>query len=371
MRKPLLHTKVTVKLRKSDYNDEKWYLVVESYPVRKPGSNKPGRIIEAVNRTITTPLWDYSSVTKVDEYGNFCYKPKRDANGVIQCSSQLDKESCIYADKVRAMRQQEYDTAVIYSDREEEIIAQNERSERDFIEYFKNIIYKCHPNSSNSIIVNWTRVGELLSIYSKGKPIPFKKINVSLLEDLKLFMLRAPRGGGKSGTLSQNSAATYFSIIKAGLHRAFIDEYLTVDIAAKIKGIPEQKVKRETLTLEETERLAMTPCENEVLKRAFFFALLTGIRLCDIQDMKWNEIIQTDNGWRVDFTQRKTKVVDYLPISDQAYALCGERKEPERRVFEGLTGSSWISRPLKKWMADAGITKNITFHCSKHNQFSI
>ncbi len=58
MRKPLLHTKVTVKLRKSDYNDEKWYLVVESYPVRKPGSNKPGRIIEAVNHTITTPLWD-------------------------------------------------------------------------------------------------------------------------------------------------------------------------------------------------------------------------------------------------------------------------------------------------------------------------
>ena len=144
MRKPLLHTKVTVKLRKSEYGDEKWYLVVESYPVRKPGSNKPGRIIEAVNRTITTPLWDYSSVTKVDVNGNFCYKPKRDANGVIQCSSQLDKESCIYADKVRAMRQQEYDTAVIYSDREEEIIAQNERSERDFIEYFKNIIYKCH-----------------------------------------------------------------------------------------------------------------------------------------------------------------------------------------------------------------------------------
>jgi integrase len=58
--------------------------------------------------------------------------------------------------------------------------------------------------------------------------------------------------------------------------------------------------------------------------------------------------------------------VDYLPISDQAYALCGEPKEQERRVFEGLTGSSWISRPLKKWMADAGITKNITFHCSRH-----
>lgn len=112
---------------------------------------------------------------------------------MIQCTSRLDKESCIYADKVRALRQQEYDTAVVYSDREEEMIAQNERLEQDFIEYFKSIIYKCHPNSSNSIIVNWTRVGELLSIFSEGKPIPFKTISVKLLENLKLFMLSAPQ----------------------------------------------------------------------------------------------------------------------------------------------------------------------------------
>lgn len=55
MRKPLLHTKVTVKLRKSAYRDE-WYLIIESYPVRKPDSDKPARIVEAVNRTITTPI---------------------------------------------------------------------------------------------------------------------------------------------------------------------------------------------------------------------------------------------------------------------------------------------------------------------------
>jgi hypothetical protein len=73
-------------------------------------------------------------------------------------------------------------------------------------------------------------------------------VGAKLLEDIKLFMLSAPQGGNKGGTLSQNSAATYFSIVKAGLHRAFIDEYLTVDIAAKVKGIPDVKVKRETLT---------------------------------------------------------------------------------------------------------------------------
>ena len=365
MRKPLLHTKVTVKLRKSEYREE-WYLVVESYPIRKPDGGKPGRIIESVNRIITTPIWDTTAITGIDADGNYKYKPKRDTNGIIQCTSRLDREACIYADKVRALRQQEYDTAVVYSDREQEMIAQNERMEQDFIAYFNSIIYKVHPNSSNSIIVNWTRVGKLLSIFSEGKPIPFRKINVRLLEDLKLFMLTAPQGGNKKGTLSQNSAATYFSIVKAGLHRAFIDEYLTVDIAAKVKGIPELKVKRETLTLEEAELLAQTPCENEVLKRAFFFAILTGIRLCDIHELTWGEIQKTSTGWRVDFTQRKTHVVDYLPINEQAYSLCGEPGEHDQQIFAGLTGSSWISRPLKKWIAASGIKKHITFHCSRH-----
>ena len=365
MRKPLLHTKATVKLRKSEYREE-WYLVVESYPIRKPDGGKPGRIIESVNRIITTPIWDTTAITGIDADGNYKYKPKRDTNGIIQCTSRLDREACIYADKVRALRQQEYDTAVVYSDREQEMIAQNERMEQDFIAYFNSIIYKVHPNSSNSIIVNWTRVGKLLSIFSEGKPIPFRKINVKLLEDLKLFMLTAPQGGNKKGTLSQNSAATYFSIVKAGLHRAFIDEYLTVDIAAKVKGIPELKVKRETLTLEEAELLAQTPCENEVLKRAFFFAILTGIRLCDIHELTWGEIQKTSTGWRVDFTQRKTHVVDYLPINEQAYSLCGEPGEHDQQIFAGLTGSSWISRPLKKWIAASGIKKHITFHCSRH-----
>lgn len=365
MRKPLLHTKVTVKLRKSEYREE-WYLVVESYPIRKPDGGKPGRIIESVNRIITTPIWDTTTITGIDADGNYKYKPKRDTNGIILCTSRLDREACIYADKVRALRQQEYDTAVVYSDREQEMISQNERMEQDFIAYFNSIIYKVHPNSSNSIIVNWTRVGKLLSIFSEGKPIPFRKINVKLLEDLKLFMLTAPQGGNKKGTLSQNSAATYFSIVKAGLHRAFIDEYLTVDIAAKVKGIPELKVKRETLTLEEAELLAQTPCENEVLKRAFFFAILTGIRLCDIHELTWGEIQKTSTGWRVDFTQRKTHVVDYLPINEQAYSLCGEPGEHDQQIFAGLTGSSWISRPLKKWIAASGIKKHITFHCSRH-----
>lgn len=187
---------------------------------------------------------------------------------------------------MRKLRQREYDSAILYTDKENEIAAQNERSEQDFIKYFNSIISKRHPNSSNSIIVNWRRVGELLKIYSQGQPIPFKDISVKLLEDIKMFFLRAPMGGTKKGTISQNTASTYFSILKAGLKQAFVDEYLTVDISAKVKGITSIEKPRVALTMNEVQMLVNTPCKNEVLKRAFLFSILTGLRHGDIQTLK-------------------------------------------------------------------------------------
>ena len=364
MKKSLKHTKVTVKLRKSEYREE-WYLIVESYPIFKPGTTKPGRSIESVNRIIKTPIWDKTSITRINDDGTFNYKPKRDLNGVIQCRSKLDQESCIYADNIRKMRQHEFDTQALYTDQEKELMAQNQRSEQDFVAYFKSVIRTRHPNSSDSIINNWNRVHRLLKLYSKGEPIPFKDISAKWLTNVKMFFLAAPNGSGK-GTLSQNTASTYFAILKAGLKQAFIDEYLREDIGARVAGIPKEEVERFALTIEELEKLASTPCEDDVLKRAFLFATLTGIRHSDLKLIKWGQLTQVNGRWRLDFKQKKTKKTDYLPISNQAYELCSTPKEPDRLIFEGLTDSAWISRPLKKWLEAAGITKHITFHSSRH-----
>ena len=360
MKKPLSHTKVTVKLRKSQYKEE-WYLIVEAYPVVSAG-NKVERIVESVNRSITTPIWDKSSTTRSSGY-----KPKRDINGIIMCRSTLDQESCIYADNVRKLRQHEYDNQSLYTDKESEIAAQNERSEQDFIAYFKKITYSRHPNSSDSIIVNWNRVAALLEIFSENKPIPFSTISVKWMEEIKMFLLTAPQGGSKKGPISQNTASTYLSIIKAGLKQAFIDEYLTVDISEKVKNIPTKESRREVLTIEEINKLAETPCPNDTLRRASFFSILTGLRHCDIKPLKWGQIVRHNDSWRINFDQEKTDGVEYMPISDQAYEMCGKRRDPDRLVFEGLTDPSWINRPVKKWIEAAGITKHITFHCFRHS----
>ncbi len=178
--------------------------------------------------------------------------------------------------------------------------------------------------------------------------------------------MTAPCGGNKSGTISRNTAVTYFSIFKAALKQAFIDGYLTIDLSAKIKGIPGQDTRREFLTVEELNTLAATPCEYKDLKRAALFSALTGLRHCDIQKMQWKEIQIINGQARLNFTQQKTKGVEYMPISPQALELCGDPRQPTQLVFEDLPDPSWISRPLKNWLKTAGITKKITFHCFRH-----
>ncbi len=102
--------------------------------------------------------------------------------------------------------------------------------------------------------------------------------------------------------MSQNTAATYFAIFKAGLKQAFIDGYLTVDLSVKVKGIQEKESRREYLTLDELRTLASTPCDRPIMKRAALFSAMTGLRHCDIQKLKWSEVQQDGTQYRLHFT---------------------------------------------------------------------
>lgn len=365
MKTPMKRTVFKVILRKSEYK-EQWSLIIESFPVFVPGREKPMRKHEPLGRFVTTPIWDKNSSGRTLADGKAYYRPKRDVNGIIQCRSTIDQEACIFADKVRDIRQHEYDNQSLYTETEAEQAAQNERSKCDFIKYFEDLRDKRHQNSSKSIRVNWDREVALMKMFTEGKPMIFSTIDMNLLEDYKNFLINAPQGGSKKGTITRNTASTYFSIFKAGLHQAFIDGYLTVDIAAKAKNIAYSDKQREYLTIDELNTLAATPCDRPIMKRASLFSALTGMRQSDIQKLKWKEIIKDGEHYRILFTQQKTKGVQYMPISDQAYQLCGERGEPDRLVFEGLQDPSWINKPLERWIKAAGITKHITFHCFRH-----
>ena len=252
-----------------------------------------------------------------------------------------------------------------YTEMDAAIAEQKEKSQCDFIKFFRNEAKSRHYNNEG-MCNTWIRVSDLLYEFNGNEPLLFANINLNLMEKFKQFLLRAPQGGNKNGTISTNTACSYYSIFKAALKQAFVEGYLPIDIAAKSKNIQAEESRREHLTLDELNKLVETPCENPVIKRAALFSGLTGLRHSDIMKMTWKEITKEGGHYRINFTQKKTKGVEYMPISDQAYFFCGEPGHPDELVFGGLPAPSWISKPLSRWIEAAGITKHITFHCFRH-----
>jgi len=362
--KELANTKATVRLRKVEDRKE-WYLYIESYPVFVKGKSTPQRVREYINRTVTTVEWDKKRTARTEADGSKTYKPKRDENGLIVCRSDKDRESVIYADGVRKLRQKEFDNADLYTVDEVKKVEAKLKAETNFIEYFSNIANQRNKNRSESIRLSWLVVLDYLKQFA-GETFYFANITEGWCEDFKNFLLTVQSRKSDKSKLAQNSAASYFSIFKAALHKSFIDGFLNIDISARIKGIKEQETRREFLTVEELNTLATTPCDRAELKRAALFSALTGLRHCDIQKLQWKEIVINGDQSRLNFTQQKNKGVEYMPISQQALQLCGTQGKPNDLVFDGLPDPAWISNPLKRWITAAGITKKITFHCFRH-----
>ena len=361
--KELLKTKVTVRLRKVE-NRKEWYVYLECYPVFVPGKKQPQRIREYFNRTVTSVEWDKKRTARTSETAK-TYKPKRDDNGVILCRSEKDRETMLYADSVRKLRQREHDTVDLYSETDAAQAEQKEKMQQNFIDYFEEVIKKRHARSSDSIRKNWKHTLDLLKKHI-GQTLPFSKIDIRFAEDFKLFLMSAPCGGKKSGAITQNTASTYFAIFKSALKQAFVDGYFTIDLSAKIKGMAKLQTRREFLTTEELNQLAATPADDDTMKRAALFSALTGLRHCDIQKMQWKELQINGEQITLNFTQQKTKGVEYMPISKQAFQLCGAPGKPNDLVFNKLRNLSFLAYPLNKWLQAAGITRKITFHCFRH-----
>ena len=166
--------------------------------------------------------------------------------------------------------------------------------------------------------------------------------------------------------LAPGSQKSYFVKFKAALNQAVEDGSIAHSPASDVKPVQVQDIHREYLTLEELQALVKTDCRIPILKRAFLFSCLTGLRWSDINKLIWREIQEFDGMMRVVFRQKKTKGFEYLDISNQAVKYLGKRGKPDAPVFADLRYSAWNNIVLRRWSADAGINKRVTFHCGRH-----
>ncbi len=354
----------TVKLRPSVTNNaskKSWNLVLEITNVVRNGNYT--RVYEAINRKITTPIWDKKKKTT-----RGTYQPLRTANGVIQCESIIDQEACHYADKIRQKRQHELDLEILYEGYEEEISQKEAKKEMDVISYFRIVAQNRHPNSETSQY-NWLLAAEKLNGFLRGKKLLLKDINMRIINDYRSYLLqmRNERYTTKRiQRVSPTTAARYFMFFRAVLHQAYNEGYLDIDIASRTVAIKKEVHMRDAFTADEIDRLAVAPCKDDVLKRAALFSCLTGLRLSDLRLLCWKHLKCVNGSWRLDFVQSKTSVSDYLPISGQAFDMCGVPKDGEELIFPTLNKTAYFKPALNKWLQAAGITRHMTFHCFRH-----
>lgn len=234
-----------------------------------------------------------------------------------------------------------------------------------FLEYFKQITdKKCEVNGTWG---SWLSTYKHLSSFCKGKDIPLSKIDEFFLENFKIYLL-TNKISSHGGKLSQNSALSYFNKVKTALKEAYQSRMISENPSMRVKSIKEKETSRQYLTLGELQILVKTECDYPIMKEAFVFSVLTGLRFSDIKPLRWKNItFDKLNGYMLKFTQQKTKGVEHLPISEQAVKNLGERKKDEDLIFEDLIYSAYHNKILHKWISNAGIDKHITFHCARHS----
>lgn len=163
----------------------------------------------------------------------------------------------------------------------------------------------------------------------------------------------------------------YWSSFRGLLHIAYKEHKITENPNGFLEKIEKLPTDKESLSVQEVYTLAETECDVPVLKMAFLFACLTGLRKSDVRRLTWRMFqLYGNGGIFVKIRMQKTGQFINNPISEEALNLIGyydnaEGRNPDELVFPSLN-ETMTKEPLKKWIASAGITKHITFHCSRH-----
>ncbi|WP_188651329.1 site-specific integrase [Yeosuana aromativorans] len=272
-----------------------------------------------------------------------------------------NKEQLELAEQILAIRQAE-----IYQGKFK--IQNNHKGKTTLLTFYEQKKEERYQTKGN--YDNWDAAQKHLEQYCPAH-ITFNDVDVEFIKGYRKYLDNVAVTKSQK-KLSQNTKHTYFNKFKACLNAAFDEGYLKENLMKKVKGFSMGESTREYLTSEELQKLSQTDCSIPLLKRAFLFSALTGIRWSDVNKLKWSEVREEgidDSGnhvFRVVFQQKKTDGVEYLYISQQARELLGERKDHKERVFKGLRYSAHMNLQLLRWCMLAGITKHITFHSARH-----
>lgn len=229
--------------------------------------------------------------------------------------------------------------------------------------YHKNIVRK--------------RIAAYLS--NKGKEnILLKDVGKETIKELFDYMRNEYRNPNQikngDGKLADYTLLLFEETVKAIFNRAVRMEHIPfnpVYSLTKAERFHAPDKHREFLTPEELTRFLSveTDTENERnVQLAFGLSCMTGLRLGDMQHLRWSDITDNDGIPTIRIIQRKTKRLAVIPLNEMALSLLPphEHCDADSLIFHLVKKSDNISKYVRRIKDKAGIKKDITYHCSRH-----
>ena len=248
------------------------------------------------------------------------------------------------------------------------------KSRVNLLDYLENIGKQSAEQGSRNYARTVLNTVRALKLF-RGDYIAFRDVDKEFLSEFTDYLRQMPKASKygvlkTGGRLSNNSVVSYYGTLRTAINRAYKEGIITVnptkefDFASKVQQEPS---RREYLTLDELKTLINTECRHEIVKRAFLFSCLCGLRVSDIRKLRWCDLQRSGGRVRIEITMQKTKEPLYLPISDEALKWLPERGEANGSDFIfPLTHEGTVNDTLQHWAKVAGITKHISFHVARH-----
>ncbi len=170
--------------------------------------------------------------------------------------------------------------------------------------------------------------------------------------------------------LRGNTPIGYFKKFRMCINKCIEKKLMTSNPTDGIRLMQFDEVTKAILSLKEIQKLAITPCPNNEVKRAFLFSCYCGLRWCDVHQLQYKDIDFSSN--RLTILQQKVQshsknAILHLNLNHTAIKLLQRHKGINEELVFGLPSYSYTLRILNKWVKRANIHKHITFHCARHS----
>ena len=195
-------------------------------------------------------------------------------------------------------------------------------------------------------------------LYIGNPNLALKEMDKDFCKGFIAFLKTCTFNNGKK-TLGSTTCRIFVNRLAAALNMAvregLIDSNPFKLLDAKEK--PQKKsAMREFLTIEELRTLIATPCRYDIVKKTFLFSCMTGLRLGDMQHLRWSDIKDMNGVQMFSIIQHKTKRPVTVPLNTLALSLLPPRPEngEDGIIFPLVKKPDNVAKYVRRIKAKAG-----------------